>query len=93
MNIIPNCFTLCHLESHNEQCNEQMNMSIVFRCENHFVLHLLENSAGKTTALYKDWIHVMKNILFKLQLVILKSILSENVMGGEGIGGVMWFVR
>ena len=35
----------------------------------------------------------MKNILFKLQLVILKSILSENVMGGEGIGGVMWFVR
>ena len=26
-------------------------------------------------------------------LVLTNSILSENIIGGEGIGGVMWFVR
>ena len=26
-------------------------------------------------------------------LVLTNSALSENIIGGEGIGGVMWFVR
>ena len=26
-------------------------------------------------------------------LALTNSVLSENIIGGEGIGGVMWFVR
>ena len=36
---------------------------------------------------------MMRNILLTLQLVFINSALSENIMGGEGLGGVMWFVR
>ena len=36
---------------------------------------------------------VMRFILLTLQHVLTNSVLSENIIGGEGIGGILWFVR